>query len=107
MVDYVVREERDMDLHSLTTEQILEEMAKCEDIADSLQEELIARAKGVPLQETELHHLTIEELLTKAEDCQQAWIVLQEVIISRAKERDLLVTHLERIRTLVTSLPYL
>jgi hypothetical protein len=93
-----------MDLHSLTTEQILAEMEQCEEIADSLQEELIARAKGVPPQETQMHDLTLEELLAKAEQCQHTWIILQEVIIERAKERDVLAAHLEKIRTIVTNL---
>jgi hypothetical protein len=92
-----------MDLHRLTTDQILEEMEKCEEIADVLQAEVIARAKGITLQETELCDLTTDAILAKAEDCQQAWITFQEVIISRAKERDVLAALVERIRMLLTS----
>jgi hypothetical protein len=95
--------ERSMDLYSLTTDQILKEMEKCEEISDALQEEIIARAKGIPLQGTEYCHLTTEAILAKAEDCQQAWITLHEVIISKAKERDVLVALLEHIRIVSTN----
>jgi hypothetical protein len=82
-------------LENWTTEEILSEMDACEEKADLLHDELVARAKGAS--ETDLAHLSIEGLLHKIEEAQQEWIDLQEVIIERAKERDVLLTDLKRL----------
>jgi hypothetical protein len=83
----------EQNLENWTTEAILTEMETCEERADILHDELIARARGES--ETDLAHLTLDTLLAQSTKAQQEWIDLQEVIIERAKERDAVLDHLK------------
>jgi hypothetical protein len=82
-------------LENWTTEEILTEMEACEERADLLHEELVARVKGES--ETDLSHLSTDALLDQSTEAQQKWIELQEVIIERAKERDVLLADLKSL----------
>jgi len=88
--------------HLLTTDQILAQMQRWEDRADTLYDELVARVEGKP--GTPFHQLAHDELLAESERSQQEWQDLQDVIVERAQERDKLLASLEKIKAITSTI---